>query len=859
MAETHETGTVFRVAGLSAPVEIRVDRWGVPHLYADHRQDLFLAQGFNAARDRLFQIDLWRRRGLGLLSEVFGARYLEADRAARLFLHRGSMAEEWQAYGPQVEPAARAFTAGINAYVELCRSRPSLLPPEFALLGYGPSLWDPSDVARIRSHGLHYNLGEEVARALTLRDFGPEAEELRRMREPGPHRLRVPEGLDLSVVPDDVLRVYRLATVPPWAPGAPGASAAPGRGSGSGSGSGAGPVPEGSRAGLDGSNNWVLGPSRTATGRPLLANDPHRALTLPSLRYLVHLSAPGLDVIGGGEPALPGVSIGHNGHVAFGLTIFPIDQEDLYVYRTDPDDPTRYWYDGGWEPMVRVTETVPVKRTADDVAKDIAAREEEEVELWFTRHGPVIRSLPERNAAFAVRAAWLEPGMAPYLGSMNYMGARSAAEFTAAMRRWGSPGENQVYADTAGTIGWCPAGRVPVRPNWDGTLPVPGDGRYEWAGHQEPGLLPSARDPRTGWLATANEMNLPPDYPNEERTVTYDWYAPYRYRRIAETLAARDDWSAEECVRLQTDHVSLPARAILPLLDGLEPEPRDEETGTDTDTDTDDGTDAARTARDLSRALELLRGWDARLGTESAAAALFEIWFRRHLRPGLLRSALRRLVPDGEMERALSRVLPPEDSAADARVDLALLLTPGDRLGPEPDREVRRAIRATLPGAWAEAERLLGADPAGWRWGDLHHSLLRHPLAALVRERTGGEPEWMSAGPVPRGGSGDTVGATAYTSDFRQSGGATFRLVVDVGDWDASLAMNSPGQSGDPHSRHYRDLFADWADDAAFPLLYSRAAVEAHTEQVLRLEPGPVPENGPAHPSAGPPQGPPVQ
>ncbi|NLU76589.1 penicillin acylase family protein [Streptomyces sp. HNM0575] len=815
MPDDQDSPTVFEVPGLSAPVEIRIDTWGVPHLYASSRDDLYLAQGFNAARDRLFQIDLWRRRGLGLLSGVLGERYLEHDRAARLFLYRGGMEEEWRAYGPDVEPAAKAFTAGINAFVELCRRRRSLLPPEFALLGYEPALWEPSDVARIRSHGLYYNLNDEVARALTMRDFGPEAEDLRKVREPSPHRLRVPDGLDLSVIPDDVLRVYRLATVAPWA-GPAAVPTAEGR---------TGPGTAAPRTGLDGSNNWVLGPSRTATGRPMLANDPHRAVTLPSLRYLVHLSAPGLDVVGGGEPALPGVSIGHNGRVAFGLTIFPIDQEDLYVYRTDPDDPTRYRYGGGWESMVRVTESVPV-----------AGGEDAEAELWFTRHGPVIRRLPERNVAFAVRAAWLEPGMAPYLGSLNYMGAGDAGEFTEAMRRWGSPGENQVYADTAGTIGWCPAGRVPVRHGWDGTLPVPGDGRYEWAGHHEPGTLPSVRDPHSGWIATANQMNLPPSYPAAERTVTYDWYAPYRYLRIAECLEARDDWTVEDCVRLQTDHLSLPARGILPLLDGLSGSGEDPRT---------------------AAALGLLRGWDARLAADSPAAALFEIWFRRHLRPALLRSALRHVLPgglangsadgpadghanplaDGLVERALARILPAEDAAADARGDLSLLLAPEGRLGPDGAREMRRVLLGSLAGAFAEAERLLGSDTAGWRWGDLHRSLLCHPLAGPVRERTGSEPEWTTIGPAPRGGSGDTVGAAAYTSDFRQSGGATFRLVVDVGSWDDSVAMNSPGQSGRPDSPHYSDLFGPWAEDSSFPLLYSRAAVEEHTERILTLRP----------------------
>ncbi|MEV0598607.1 penicillin acylase family protein [Streptomyces sp. NPDC050315] len=778
MTESDATVT-FEVPGLAEPVEILVDRWGVPHLYAASREDLFLAQGFNAARDRLFQIDLWRRRGLGLLAEVLGPEYAEHDRAARLFLYRGDMAAEWQAYGPDTERVTTAFVHGINAFVTLCRTQRAYLPPEFRLLDYEPAYWEPADVARIRSHGLYYNLHDEVQRALTLRDFGPEVEELRKVREPA-HELRVPEGLDLSVIPDDVLRVYRMATTPPWAANAP-------------------------RQGIDGSNNWVLAPSRTATGRPLLANDPHRAVTLPALRYLAHLSAPGLDVIGAGEPALPGVSIGHNGRLAFGLTIFPIDQEDLYIYRTDPADPKRYAYGDGWEAMTKVTETIPV-RGGEPVTAD----------LWFTRHGPVIDERPDRAAAFAVRAAWLEPGMAPYLGSMDYMGAAGPDAFVAAMERWGAPGENQVYASPDGTTGWRPAGRVPVRRGWDGTLPVPGDGRYEWDGHHPVGALPSVRDPEDGWFATANQNNLPAEYPNAERTVTYDWYAPYRHQRIAEVLDARSDWTAADCVALQNDYVSLPARLIQPLLADL-------------------------TADDhrVAEGLKLLRDWDASLDADSPAAALFEIWYRRHLRPELLRRALARLLPADRVAAALARVLPAEDASADARVDLSLLLAPGDRLGPDPDAAIRTAILSSLGPAMAETAELLGPDPGAWRWGALHQAHPHHPLAKLLGEEAAG---WSSVGPAPRGGSGDTVSATAYGPGFRQSGGATFRLVVDVGSWDDSVAMNAPGQSGDPGSPHYRDLFEPWAADGAFPLLYSRERIEEHTTRRITLVPGSAPE-----------------
>ncbi|GAA3123032.1 penicillin acylase family protein [Streptomyces rectiviolaceus] len=916
----------FEVPGLQEPVEIRIDQWGVPHLYAASQDDLFLAQGFNAARDRLFQLDLWRRRGLGLLAEVLGERYAEHDRAARLFLYRGDMAEEWRAYGDDTERVTAAFVGGINAYVALCRADASQLPPEFALLKYEPAYWQASDVARIRSHGLQYNLRDEVARALTLREHGPEAEELRRRREPAPHRLRVPEGLDLSVIPDDVLRVYEMATTPPWAAGA-----AP-------------------RQGLDGSNNWVIAPSRTATGRPLLANDPHRGIALPALRYLAHLSAPGIDAIGAGEPALPGISIGHNGHVAFGLTIFPIDQEDLYVYRTNPANPHEYRYQDRWEPMTCVTEPIPV-RGGEPVPAD----------LWFTRHGPVIRELPECNAAFAVRAAWLGPGMAPYLGSMDYMRAASPDAFVTAMRRWGAPGENQVYASPDGTIGWRPAGRVPVRPGWDGTLPVPGDGRYEWDGFLDVEELPSVRDPAQGWFATANQLNLPPTYPNAEKTVTYDWYAPTRHERITEELSAHASWTVEDCVRLQTDYVSLPGRRLQALLAGLRggttlPDasapgdatadasapghgasgdgaiegglPGDgasahavvgDEAGAGTAAGTpesghladsgaryavvgddagvgsvagagesgglaDSGALRAATGGEagvgsvagvgesgrptapgaryavvggdagvgaaagvgepghlaapgvpLATALALLREWDTRLTADSPAAALFEVWYRRHLRPALLARAVDGIVGEGQRDRALARVLPAEDAAADARVDLELL--DGD---PDP-----ALLLGTLAAAFGELTGLLGADPAAWSWGALHHAHPHHPIAALL---DGPAPQWASVGPVPRGGSGDTVGAAAYGPGFRQTAGATFRLVVDVGSWDDSVAMNSPGQSGVPGSPHYDDLFASWAADGSFPLLYSREAVEKHTRRTITLRPSAGTDQGAAEP-----------
>ena len=776
-----DTEHSYAVEGLKGPVEILVDRWGVPHVYASSADDAFFAQGFNAARDRLWQIDLWRRRGLGLLSEAFGPSFVEKDRASRLFLYREEMRREWLAYGSDAKRVVTAFVSGINEYVRLMEEGPDLLPVEFRLADYRPGHWSPKDVARVRSHGVYKNLASEVERARVLREFGPETDALRSHLEP-PREVVVPEGLDLSLIPDDVLRVYELATTPPALAADVAANSAGGE-----------KPPEGS-------NNWVVSPSRTATGRPILANDPHRALSVPSLRYVAHLSAPGMDVIGAGEPALPGISIGHNGKIAFGMTIFSIDQEDLYIYETNPKNPDEYRYKGRWEPMQVERQRIPVKDG-----------EPQEVELKFTRHGPVVYEDPKRRVAFAVRAAWLEPGMAPYLGSMDYMRAKNWDGFLAAMNRWGSPGENQVYADDEGNFGWKPGGLVPRRSNWDGLLPVPGDGRYEWDGFLDADELPVEFNPPRGWAATANEMNLPVGYPHEEKKVGFEWYAPYRYERISEVLGGVKDHSLRDSVRLQNDYLSVPARRICARLDGLR-------------------SDDAK----VEGALELLRGWDCVLSADSAPAALFEVWYRLHLRPALFEMALTGAVPPEKLAKAVAAATPLEDLAANARVDLDLLEKPDGRLGPEPEKASAEAMLSSLGRAVEHLEGLLGADWEGWEWGMLHHVLLTHPLSVVV---DGEERGLLNVGPAPRGGSGDTVGNTAYRADFRQTGGSSFRIVVDVGEWDASLFMNSPGQSGDPGGLHYSDLFEGWAANEVFPLLYGREKIEAATERRIVLEP----------------------
>ena len=286
----------------------------------------------------------------------------------------------------------------------------------------------------------------------------------------------------------------------------------------------------------------------------LLANDPHRAQSAPSLRYWVHLNAPGWNVIGGGEPEIPGISIGHNDVGAWGLTIFATDGEDLYVYRTNPKNHRQYWYQGAWMPMKVIHESIPVKGQAAVNA-----------ELVYTKHGPVVYEDSSKNVAYAVRAAWLEPGGAPYMASLRMDQATTWEQFRDACAYSNIPGENMIWADRSGNIGWQAVGIAPIRKNFSGLVPVPGDGRYEWAGFLPIKEKPHSYNPPEGFIATANNDLIPLDYTHMD-AMGFVWADPYRWARISEVLGSGRKFAIADLMRLQTDYLSIPARQLVPLL-----------------------------------------------------------------------------------------------------------------------------------------------------------------------------------------------------------------------------------------------------------------------------------------------------
>ena len=770
------------IPGLREPVEIIKDAWGISHIFARNQEDLFFAQGFNVARDRLFQLEMWRRQATGTLAEILGPRALERDIGARLLKARVDMDLEMAHYHPEGKEIIGSFVRGINAYIDTTRRHPDLLPLEFRLLGLQPNHWTP-EVVVSRHNGLFRNAGSEIGMARAVSALGREKILELLDLHPGKPALTLPRGLDASFLSREILGLYsasrssirflpediqdpsqrapeKKSEMPDTRIQAPRFSQH-----------------------SQGSNNWVVSGNKTLTGAPFMANDPHRRQQIPSLRYWVHLNAPGWDVIGGGEPALPGISIGHNRHGAWGLTIFSVDQEDLFVYDLHPDDPDRYRYKGGWDTMRVIEERIPVRGRAPEVAR-----------LKYTRHGPVLFQDTEHLKAYALRAAWLEIGCAPYLASLRMDQARNWSEFRDACSFSRTPSENMVWADREGNIGWQAVGITPLRPNWDGLLPVPGDGRYEWDGYLPVKSLPHVYNPSEGYFSTANQDNIPPGYPY---SVGFMWADPFRQARIQEVLSSGRRFSLMDMMNLQHDVLSIPARSLVPLLAGLDSE-----------------------NEEVRRALGYLRGWDFRMTPDSVAATLYQSW-QRHLIENVWRITV------SEEERALV----PRRSLFKL---IAWLITPDGRFGPDPVKGRDGLLLRSLNEAVLSLGKRLGPKMETWRYGQerFHHIRLRHPLSGAVT------PELrlrLDLGPLPRGGNGNTVNQT--TGGYNQTSGASFRILADLSDWDLSLGTNSPGQSGEPGSPHYRDLFDLWAGDKYFPVFFSRPKIESAARSVTRLIP----------------------
>jgi penicillin G amidase len=727
---------------------------------------------------------MWRRQATGTVAEILGQKEVKRDIGNRLFMFRGDLGQELNWYHPRGAAIIRAFVDGINAYIVETERNPALLTLEFKMLGIKPGKWT-SVVVISRFNGLLGNIDEELSMALAIRSIGTDrVKDIEYFQPPDPD-LEIDPAIDTSLLSNQILELYHAfrtplkftadellaeyrnpKTVAHLDARIEAASA------------------------LDvreniGSNNWVVGGKLTESGYPLMANDPHRLLEAPALRYWVHLVAPGWDAIGGGEPALPGVSIGHNDFGAWGLTVFGTDSEDLYVYDTNPASPSQYKYSGAWESMNVIRESIPVKGEAPV-----------SVELKYTRHGPVVFEDKTHHKAYAVRAAWREIGSAPYLASLRMDQSHSWQEFWDACSYSRIPAENMIWADRDGNIGYQAVGIAPQRPNWSGLVPVPGDGRYEWDGFLPIKALPHVLNPEKGFYNTSNEYQIPRGWPYKD-ALHYVWASPYRAESVAEFLSSGRRFSVADMVELQNNDLSIPARSLVPLLRDIE-------------------MPNSAAAQATSRLLH----WNDVLDKDSVEAGIYEMWQRR-----LIANVREVVVP--KPARAVFGMGLPQMSRIVSWMD-----APEGRFGADPIAGRNALLVKSLEEALGELSKRFGPDMEKWKLGAYHYARIFSPMTDAVRPDL---QEKFDVGNFPRGGDGFTV--TGIYGGDNQIAGGSFKIIVDTEIWDNSVGLNSPGQSGDVNDPHYRDLYELWARGKYFPIFYSRSKVESVAERTFVLSP----------------------
>ncbi len=731
------------LAGISERVRIVRDRWGVPHIYARNEHDLFFAQGYVQAQDRLFQMDLWRRSVQGRLSEVLGLNFVERDAATRRIQYHGDGAADWASYGPGVKAIAEAFVAGINAWVAEARVR---VPEEFTVAGWLPETWSAEDLLNRTDAFVAAGVDADVFRARMVAALGDQRAGLW-LASSAPYRR--PAGLAIDAVPPVVGEALRRAGTAPFFLGL------------------AAPVASPADRGA-GSNAWVVSGSRSATGAPLLASDPHQPFAHPSLRYLVHLNAPGWDVIGATSPWLPGVVIGHNDRVAWGMTALPAaaaDVADVYVERVNPVNTHQVHYRGRWVNTTIVPDPIAMKGQAKPFP----------FEREHTPNGVIVATDSERHLAFSVKWSGSEPGTTGELAALALARADSASDFRAALARWKLPAVEIVYAAVDGAAGRQATGLLPVRSSWDGALPAPGwSGTFEWRGWRRLDELPHAVMPTTGgFFVSANQ--------NTART-----------NRLDDVLGGAQPQTVEDFKRMQLDTTAWNAEQLVPLLATL-----------------------ASDRSEVEAARRMLVQWDKRISADSVAARVYVSWERELLR----KLAEARLAPDLRT-----------DYIARAGLPIAALTTPSSLwFDDDPvrarDRLLLDALAAAIDPAGAP-----GRSAPGSSWGSLHTLTFKHPLAITQAAR-----RRFNVGPFELAGYPDTVLSTYPSGEV--TGGASFRQVVDLSNWDRSLWINAPGQSGAPGSRHFSDLAKPWSAGEYFPMAFSDAAVQAAAETTLTLVP----------------------
>ena len=744
-------------------VEVIRDNNGINHIYANNQKDLFFIQGYLAAKDRLFQFEVWRRQATGTVSEILGPGELKRDIGTRLFKFRGNIKDESDHYHDDGYKIINSYVEGVNAYIDEVNKYPGKLPIEFSLLGIKPKLWTP-EVVISRHQGLLGNIDQELSIGRAVSRIGEKRVKDLMWFHPKEPSLKLHDKIRKEHLDKDILGLYNAYRRPINFKQEH--------------------IVEEYRIveeykketknkisfydNIDkrdefsiGSNNWAISGSKSANGYPILANDPHRTIVGPSLRYISHLVAPGWNVIGGGEPEIPGISIGHNEFGAWGLTVFRTDAEDLYVYELNPDNFNEYKYNGEWNKFTTIQESIPVK-----------GMNNYDVTLYYSVHGPVTLIDSIDNRAYAIRCGWLEVGGSPYLASLRMNQSKNWEEFRDACNYSNIPGENMVWADKMGNIGWQAVGIAPIRNNHSGMVPVLGNGDYEWDGYLPIIDKPNTFNPSSNYFATANQNVTPETYTNWN-AIGFSWSDPYRGTRVEDVLKSNKKFTMDDMKSLQVDYHSLPSEELTKMLKKINFE------------------------KEFKQYISMFENWDNKLFKNSVEATIYVNFERK-----LIRSFHDEYVPE-EVKNLLW-------------VQLYKII---EKVNSFEVEEKNNFLKNVFISSIQDLKNRFGSNIEDWVYGqnNYKHIKVNHPLDDIVNDSIN---KIISFKRYSRGGNSYTPGSTG--SNLNQSSGASFRVIIDTKDWDNSIATNSPGQSGDPSSPFYRNLYESWANDEYFKLLYSK-------------------------------------
>jgi penicillin amidase len=754
------SGEIY-LEGLQETVEIIRDNYGIPHIYAKNEPDLFFAMGYAMAQDRFWQMEFYRRLGQGRLSEVFGKAYLEIDRHFRML----AVTDMNKKVPGKIAFIPKSFADGVNTYLNSQRER---LPIEFKLLGYKPESWGIEDylpILRLMNWGLSSGWKIDLTAAEMLQKVGKEKlkEAFPGMPENAP--LIIPEkgnaGTEFAYPLFETLRLVK---------GLIGFSASAA------------------------SNNWVVSGSKSLSGKPLLANDTHLELTNPSMWWEAHLVCPTINVSGFAIPGTPGFPLGHNAHVAWGITNVMVDDVDFYIEKTNPDNPRQFWYKDRWEDMTTISETIRIKE------KDAM-----EIEFLLTRHGPILPN-SQKGSKKLISVKWayndaLHPALASYL----LLKAKDIHDVKEALQYWEVPSQNFVFADTRGNIGyWCSA-IIPIRSKGNGLLPMPGwTGEYEWKGYVPFAKRPHLINPETGFIATANNMVIAENFPN---SIGNYWEPMDRIVRIRQLLNAKPKLSVNDFKRMHQDVYCLLASEMMPqIIQVLKDRFSDDE---------------ARQARDI------LSKWDFMMTKNSVAACIFEMTYLR-----MMTNIFGDELGEGLLDKYLETVLFPPRAI---RVMLKKGRSPWfDDVDTSKNENMSDIIEKSLRQTFADLKSMIGDDMAKWTWGYIHTLTFEHVLAKkkpldLI----------FNIGPFSVSGSHLTINKRqyAYTNPYQVNLGVSQRMIVDLGNIGDALHVLPTGESGQLGSPHYKDQIALYLNGEYHPVWTDRQELEKHRQGTLTLQP----------------------